>query len=470
MNIPKVSVVIPTYGGAEHLGEAVQSVLNQTWQDFELIVVNDASPDNTDEVVGQFQDARICYIRHERNRGVAYARKTGVLASRGEIIAHLDQDDLFHPDKLKIHVEYLDKHPSIGFTYNSRFELFPTSFAVREILRPSSNLTLADFVLSFPLAPSVWVQRREWTLREEIWEERTFYRGREIVICGRLYMAGCKFAMIDRVLNYRRYHKNRRVNNIARQCEAERTCQQIIFDDPRCPPDVLALKDIAFSNIYAMWAYVAYLQDEFETGRDFLREAVRLNRSLMSGTPPLLVNDLVVDSIDDEGGSLEDVSKKIFENLPQELSELAKYHPWALTRGYLMQGVRSLMWDRNSDADMYFSQITTLASQTDDAFMQWLVSHLLAYETEYGEKAVQALLRRIAFRFEKLGMPNAHHVLKGAYFSSRAFEGHQTGASDRVWSSVLNVFLNRPSLLLHNKGLISACLHTLPLWNNRKTV
>ena len=87
------------------------------------------------------------------------------MESVGEIIVHLDQDDFFHPDKLRIHVEYLDKHPDVGFTYNSRFELYPSSGVIREILRPPQNLTLADLVLSFPLAPSVWVQRREWAVQ-----------------------------------------------------------------------------------------------------------------------------------------------------------------------------------------------------------------------------------------------------------------------------------------------------------------
>lgn len=464
MNHPKVSVVIPTYGGADYLTDAIRSVLAQTWQDFELIIVNDASPDDTDKVVGQFQDPRIRYIRHETNRGVANARKTGVMASSGEIIAHLDQDDFYHPDKLRIHVEFLDQHPEIGFTYNSRFELYPSSCSVREILRPSPNLTLADFVLSFPLAPSVWVQRREWATREEIWEERTFYRGREIVICGRLFMAGCKFAMIDRVLNYRRYHRDRRVNNIPRQCEAERICQQIIFDDPRCPPEVRVLKDAASSNIYTMWAYVAYLQDDYETGRHFLREAVRLTPSLLDGTPPPLVNELIVDSIDDEGSSLEEVSKKIFENLPQELAGLAEYHPWAVTRGYLMQGVRALMWNRASDADEYFSHITPSVFQVDDPLMQWLISHLLAYESEYGKKAVLGIIRRLASRFERLGITHAHRTLEGAYFSSRVFDGYRMGAYDRVWSSILRLFVNQPYLLLRNKGLVSVLLHTIPFF------
>lgn len=462
MNHPKVSVIIPTYGGAAHLGEAIQSVLNQTWMDFELIVVNDASPDNTNGVMAQFNDQRIRYLCHETNRGVANARKTGVMASHGEIIAHLDQDDLFHPDKLRLHVEFLDKHPQIGFTYNSRFELYPTSGTAREILRPSPNLTLADFALSFPLAPSVWVQRREWATRKEIWQE-PFYRGREIVICGRLYMAGCKFAMMDRALNYRRYHKNRRVNNIVRQCEAERACQQIIFDDPRCTPEVRALRNVASSNIYAMWAYVAYLQEEYDTAREFLLQTVCLNPWLMEGKPPHLINDLVIDSIDDEGESLENLLHRIFENLPQELDSLKPYYPWAVTRGYLMQGVRAVMWNRPADADAYFSHVLSPTSQLDDALIQWLVSHMLAFEAEYGTRSAMNVLTQVASRLERLGIQHALRRLEKEFFTARVFDAQQQGAKRKIWSSMTGILKNDPLVLLHNKGLVAALLHTLPI-------
>lgn len=461
MSRPKISVVIPTYGGAAHLGEAIQSVLNQTWQDFEIIVVNDASPDNADEVMARFQDARIRYLRHETNRGVALARKTGILASRGEIIAHLDQDDLYHPDKLRLHVEFLDRHPEIGFTYNSRFELYPSSGAIREILRPAPNLTLEDFALAFPLAPSVWVQRREWATREEIWQE-PFYRGREIVICGRLYMAGCKFAMIDRALNYRRYHKNRSVKNIVRQCEAERACQQIIFDDPRCPPEVRALRDIAASNIYAMWMYVAYLQGEYETAQEFLLHAVRLNPWLLEGTPPHLLNDLVIDSIDDEGESLEDLLRRMFENLPRELASLQRWYGWAVTRGYLMQGIRAEMWNRPAEADAYFSHASSAVSQIDQAFVQWLASHLLAYEAEYGLQAALNVLHRIASRLEKLGAASMHRALRLEFFTARTFDARQWKQKRRLVASLMRIAADEPLRLWRNRGLLAAFVQAVP--------
>lgn len=87
---PTVSVIIPTYNRAPLLGRAVQSVLNQTYQDFEVIVVDDASLDNTEEVVRHFADPRIHYLRHEENRGTAASRNTAIKIDRGEYVAFLD--------------------------------------------------------------------------------------------------------------------------------------------------------------------------------------------------------------------------------------------------------------------------------------------------------------------------------------------------------------------------------------------
>lgn len=99
--IPTVSVVIPTYNRAHLVGRAIQSVLNQTYQDFEIIVVDDGSTDNTEEVVKSFNDPRIRYIRHDQNRGGSAARNTGIKMARGEYIAFQDSDDEWLPEKLE---------------------------------------------------------------------------------------------------------------------------------------------------------------------------------------------------------------------------------------------------------------------------------------------------------------------------------------------------------------------------------
>lgn len=110
---PSVSVIIPTYNRAHLLGRAIQSVLNQTYKDFEIIVVDDGSTDNTEEVMKGFDDRRIRYIRLSQNSGgSSVPRNIGLKAARGEYIASLDDDDFWlDKDKLKSQVEFLEDYP-----------------------------------------------------------------------------------------------------------------------------------------------------------------------------------------------------------------------------------------------------------------------------------------------------------------------------------------------------------------------
>lgn len=98
---PEVSVIIPTYNRAHLIGRAIQSVLDQTYQDFEIIVVDDASTDETEEVVKSFADDRINYTRHQKNKGGGASRNTGIKVAKGKFIAFLDSDDEWLAEKLK---------------------------------------------------------------------------------------------------------------------------------------------------------------------------------------------------------------------------------------------------------------------------------------------------------------------------------------------------------------------------------
>src|SRR5262245_35235747 len=116
--MPKVSVIIPTHNRAHFLRGAIFSVLNQTFQDFEIIIVDDASNDTTSQVVGSFDDKRLRYVRHETNKGGSAARNTGILASKSEYIAFLDDDDEWLPEKLAKQMDVLiGSPPEVGCVY-----------------------------------------------------------------------------------------------------------------------------------------------------------------------------------------------------------------------------------------------------------------------------------------------------------------------------------------------------------------
>lgn len=108
-----VSVVIPTYNRANVLPRAIDSVLQQTIDDFEVIVVDDGSTDNTEKVVGEYSDNRVKYISTEDNKGANVARNIGIKQATGEYISFLDSDDIFSNDNLRICLNTLEKTSDI---------------------------------------------------------------------------------------------------------------------------------------------------------------------------------------------------------------------------------------------------------------------------------------------------------------------------------------------------------------------
>jgi glycosyltransferase involved in cell wall biosynthesis len=115
--LPRVSVIIPTYNRAILLPRAIQSVLEQDFGDFELVIIDDGSMDETWQVMAQFPDPRIRYIRLEKNQGIGFARGEGVRQSRGELVAFNDSDDVWLPGKLGLQVMIMQGHPQIDILF-----------------------------------------------------------------------------------------------------------------------------------------------------------------------------------------------------------------------------------------------------------------------------------------------------------------------------------------------------------------
>ena len=114
----KVSVIMPAYNVSAFIEGAIDSVLSQSFEDFELIIVDDGSTDDTARICKRYDDPRIRLLS-QKNRGLAGARNTGIRAARGEYLAFLDADDMWRQNKLEMHVDHLDRNPFVGVSYSA---------------------------------------------------------------------------------------------------------------------------------------------------------------------------------------------------------------------------------------------------------------------------------------------------------------------------------------------------------------
>ncbi|MGM0486368.1 MAG: glycosyltransferase family 2 protein [Planctomycetota bacterium] len=120
-HVPAVSVIVPAHNDEPYIGQCIESILGQTFEDFELIVVNDGSTDNTPSIIEEYaaKDPRVRVIHTGQKSGRGAARNTGIEAARADLIAFQDADDLSVPDRLEIQKRFLDEHPNCGLVANA---------------------------------------------------------------------------------------------------------------------------------------------------------------------------------------------------------------------------------------------------------------------------------------------------------------------------------------------------------------
>ncbi len=221
--MPRVSVILPVYNGERYLGEAIESVLAQTFKDYELILVNDGSGDRTGVIARRYLRRwpdRIVYIEQE-NAGVAVARNRGIASARGEFLAVLDADDLFLPEKLERQVRFLDGHPEVG-ALSTWFEVIDAAGNwMYEIRRTEGAVGIAWFLHFFNYlgGNSQLMFRR--TLVESVGgyeQEHWGYEDRQIYL---KLMGSTRFHVLPEILmRYRSHGENtslRRRRDIARR-------------------------------------------------------------------------------------------------------------------------------------------------------------------------------------------------------------------------------------------------------------
>ena len=202
---PQVSVVIPVYNGERYLAAAIDSVFAQTYQNFEIIVIDDGSKDNTSKVLQQYGD-RIRAV-YQTNRGVAIARNHGIKLAQGKWIAFLDADDIFLPDKLASQLAFAASHPHLGMIHSGwrRVDEAGNLLTVVEPWHEIPQLTLESWLRWKPVLPSAMLFQREWLDKSGGFDPR-FPPAEDTELVLRLAAMGCEAAWLPQVtVNYRQH-------------------------------------------------------------------------------------------------------------------------------------------------------------------------------------------------------------------------------------------------------------------------
>ena len=158
---PEISVVMSVYNGQEYLRLAMDSILGQTFGEFEFIIVDDGSTDASMDIIRSYGDARIRVIR-QQNTGIAGALNNGVNAARGKYIARMDADDISHPDRLRLQYEYMEKNHSVDIIGTQAYMINEEGDVIGKKTKPVSSYVIAKAIeYACPIIHPTYLARKE---------------------------------------------------------------------------------------------------------------------------------------------------------------------------------------------------------------------------------------------------------------------------------------------------------------------
>lgn len=316
--MPKVSVIIPTYNQATFLREAVDSVLQQSFGDFEVIIVDDGSSDETPDVAQSINDHRVIYHRQE-NRGLAGARNSGVALSTGEYLAFLDSDDLLLPKKIATQVTALEDQPAIGLVA-SGWEYITENGLPLGMGKPWVGRAAPDLesiLIGGLTVVHAVLLRRTWFERVGGFDP-SFRMAEDMDFWYRLGLAGCPMMWVPAIVCQYRIHGANMSRAVIWHFDALRRALDRLFAHPDLPVTLRGRRNSIFAEVRLAEAGRLYGIGDVEEAKGALRKALILDPMLCSET-----NDKLADLIgswpqDVWAGNSTDMLDRVFANLPSE--------------------------------------------------------------------------------------------------------------------------------------------------------
>lgn len=238
----KVSVLIPVYNSAAFIKEAVESILNQTYTDFELLLLNDDSTDNSEDIIKSFTDTRIRYYSNKKNLGISGSRNKLLDLAQGEYLAIMDHDDISLPTRLEKQVRFMNANPDVAMlgTWgelfcrtkpSSIFEKLKSRFInLGWVWCQPKNPTLKDMAEGNPVMHSSSMLRKSALQKLNIRYNPEYSPAEDFDLCRQILEAGQKLANIQEILFKYHYHgKNYSLQNKKAMAIADKKVKQDVY-------------------------------------------------------------------------------------------------------------------------------------------------------------------------------------------------------------------------------------------------
>jgi glycosyltransferase involved in cell wall biosynthesis len=324
-NYPLVSIILPTYNRANFLKRSIESALSQTFQDFELIIIDDGSTDSTYEILQNFGDSRIDFLTTE-HKGVSAARNLGLLEASGEFVTFLDSDDQFFPQKIELQLQKFYKNQRIGLVACGTREVTIQGHILIEA-RPwlnVPNLDLESWLFGCPAGTNVMMVKKE--LIDSIGGFDTNLIAHEDWDLGlRLSYYGCEMTWCHEVLVEASIHDNNIHLDPAKSIFSQKLILEKFYSQSGLTDQAKELMNLAYSKMYLRNALTNYKDSNYS-------EAGQILGKVVENDPSLLSNDYfhLLEIIADWSNLItftdrSDFIRTAFYYLPENLAGMKKY-------------------------------------------------------------------------------------------------------------------------------------------------
>jgi hypothetical protein len=451
--IPRMSVVVPTYNRARLAAQAIDSVLAQSMAEFEIVVVDDGSSDDTRQVVAAYDDPRIRYV-YQDNAGLGAARNTGIAHAQAEYIAFLDSDDLFLPEGLARQLATLESAGDIGLVAGGWLVVneLGQAMAARRPWRTSPRLDVDAALRALNVVPSGVVVRKSWLT--EVGGFANMRRAEDSDLWLRLAYRGCRMAWTEHSVCAYRIHTGQMVRDGRSQKEAHLVSLDQFFAQADLPVALEQERPRIYAAAFLAGAWREYGANQIEDARRSLARAIELDPSLMEGMFPGLANALAGWAADPSAGDPTAYIERVLANLPPAAARLSALRQRFVSLAVVRAAVDAVEVDNLPLARRYLAGAHTAGYRLEED--PSLLVELAADAARSRQGDQEAIIQRLFASFppEAQRIPGLRRKTLGRLHMARCFsalsDGNRREARRSAWRGVLYDLT-----WLKNRGVLS---------------